>query len=434
MGIAILCIILFHQRFFSNDFSFFFRHYGFLGVDVFLFVSGFGIYYSLKKGQELNESVNSFYARRLMRILPTCIIGGMAFLYFWMNGAPKLHHTGSLNFYSAFVGLDVWYIRSLLIFYAISPLLFRLLKYNKYPWILLSVIWFLTPHIHDLCNQWIKDSFEDSTQQFMNQTVVWTVDRFPAYLMGLTVAHANLDFNSRSRIKIFSLGLLALTLFICARYLELPVNPFSEYFRKYFGTFATLIPALPVLCIAGDKLGSILPEFITRGLLWCGNLSLELFLAHAALFPCVRDAYGSGVLLFVICLFASFAMAILLKLVTNNIVSFSVQQIKQVNEDKTLCLSTPKKRNFLTWLGGLRGFAILLVLFFHIQPNYFSQGFLGVDVFFVISGYLLFLHYEEFRAFDIVDFIRKKNLSHCAFVIICLYIGRPNCTACSLLF
>lgn len=408
MGIAILCIILFHQRFFSNDFSSFFRHFGFLGVDVFLFVSGFGIYYSLKKGQELDESVNSFYARRLMRILPTCIIGGMAFLYFWMHGAPKLYHIGSINFYSAFVGLDVWYIRTILIFYAISPLLFKLLKYNKYPWILLFIIWLLTPFIHDFCEHWINGSFEGASRQFMSQTVVWSVDRFPAYLMGLTIAHANLGFKSISRFKSISLGLIALILFICARYIELPEDPVSEYFRKYFRTFATIIPALPVLCIACDKLASILPEIITRGLRWCGNLSLELFLAHSALFPCVRQAYGSGVLLFFVCLFASFAMAILLKQVTSVAVDFCSQQIRQVNDSKALSLRETKQRNFLTWLGGLRGFAILLVLFFHFQPNYFSQGFLGVDVFFVISGYLLFLHYEEFRAFDIVDFIKKK--------------------------
>jgi peptidoglycan/LPS O-acetylase OafA/YrhL len=34
----------------------------------------------------------------------------------------------------------------------------------------------------------------------------------------------------------------------------------------------------------------------------------------------------------------------------------------------------------------LRGVAVIAVVFFHAYPMYFKDGFLGVDVFFVISG------------------------------------------------
>jgi len=57
---------------------------------------------------------------------------------------------------------------------------------------------------------------------------------------------------------------------------------------------------------------------------------------------------------------------------------------------------------------GLRGIAILMVILFHLRADYFSQGFLGVDVFLVISGFLLFRGYKS--DFKILPFIQKKVL------------------------
>ena len=40
-------------------------------------------------------------------------------------------------------------------------------------------------------------------------------------------------------------------------------------------------------------------------------------------------------------------------------------------------------------IDGLRGISIILVILFHAKVNYFLGGYFGVDVFFVISGYLI---------------------------------------------
>jgi peptidoglycan/LPS O-acetylase OafA/YrhL len=45
--------------------------------------------------------------------------------------------------------------------------------------------------------------------------------------------------------------------------------------------------------------------------------------------------------------------------------------------------------NYRRDIDGLRAIAVLSVLFFHLDPIYLKAGYLGVDIFFVISGYLI---------------------------------------------
>ena len=48
---------------------------------------------------------------------------------------------------------------------------------------------------------------------------------------------------------------------------------------------------------------------------------------------------------------------------------------------------------YRTEIDGLRALAIISVVIFHFFPHIMPSGFLGVDIFFVISGYLITNHF-----------------------------------------
>ncbi|GAB4205896.1 MAG: hypothetical protein Fur0023_15240 [Bacteroidia bacterium] len=79
-------------------------------------------------------------------------------------------------------------------------------------------------------------------------------------------------------------------------------------------------------------------------------------------------------------------------------------------------------------IDGLRGIAVGLVVLFHVYPKVFSFGFVGVDVFFVISGFLItqiIIQKALNNRFSYLEFYRnriRRIFPAMLFVLIALYI------------
>ena len=69
------------------------------------------------------------------------------------------------------------------------------------------------------------------------------------------------------------------------------------------------------------------------------------------------------------------------------------------------------KMQYRAAIDGLRAVAVILVLLFRARVPFFSGGYVGVDVFFVISGYLItgLIHQEHVAGhFTLLGFYERR--------------------------
>lgn len=130
MGFAILGVVLYHSRLFiPHNLMYYVMCMGFCGVDICLFASGVGCYFSLSH----NSDAGAFFLRRLKRLYPTYF----CFILIWvlcqrMEGEVLFPAVvGNLMAVQYFTGLGNefnWYISAVFLFYLLAPYLFKVVK------------------------------------------------------------------------------------------------------------------------------------------------------------------------------------------------------------------------------------------------------------------------------------------------------------------
>ena len=147
MGAAMLFVILFHVALDRGDPFYGLRRCGNVGVDIFLFLSGVGLWFSWVK----TPDVLRFYRRRLLRIVPTWIVVATAFYLPDYLGARRFSHSivdliGDITVNWDFWlhdELTFWYVPAIMALYLVAPWYMRLVQSRPvYRWLpLLMVIW-----------------------------------------------------------------------------------------------------------------------------------------------------------------------------------------------------------------------------------------------------------------------------------------------------
>ena len=133
LGCAMIWIVLYHTEvYMSIGLLRYFKGMGYGGVDICLFASGIGCYFSLDK----NPEIINFFKRRFIRIAPTywCFIC-IWFIYRALIGKLKLSAVlGNVLGIQSLTGLGNefnWYISALLILYILAPIFKAIVDKSK---------------------------------------------------------------------------------------------------------------------------------------------------------------------------------------------------------------------------------------------------------------------------------------------------------------
>ncbi len=147
MGAAMLFVILFHVALDRGDPFYGLRRCGNVGVDIFLFLSGVGLWFSWTKTPDIHQ----FYRRRLLRILPTWLIIATAFYLPDYLGERRFSQSvvdliGDITVNWDFWlhdELTFWYVPAIMLLYIVAPWYMRLIsRHAIYRWMpLLMVVW-----------------------------------------------------------------------------------------------------------------------------------------------------------------------------------------------------------------------------------------------------------------------------------------------------
>ncbi len=282
MGVAMLAIILFHVALPRSSAFFGLRRMGNIGVDIFLFLSGIGLWFSWTKsiakasGESFLTLWASFYRRRLLRVYPTWLV--IACLYYipryhggvevWRNGRGLADLFGDILINWDFWlhdELTFWYIPAIMLLYVLAPPFMELIRRNgDYRWlVLLPIVW-------TMAVQWV-----DPIHQAVGHIeIFWS--RVPIFFLGICMAEMVRMGEKRQGSGIWLVWIIFIATASLCLYLEQCLHGRFPIFLERL----VYIPLSVTLLILLGRLFAVMPQRVNKTIAWIGTISLEVYLIH----------------------------------------------------------------------------------------------------------------------------------------------------------
>lgn len=282
-GLAIISIVIFHfcetvlnARDPAADYARgFARIYNWIlsssGVEVFLFLSGMGLTFSMKK----NSDILRFYAKRFRRVLIPYLVFG---LVYWVINDFFIFHTDFLQFLSDYLLISLWtqgvrrfwFVGLILILYVVFPLFFKLFdtSVTKRRLILTALL------AANVLICWLVELYAPDV--YGNIELV--ICRLPIFMVGVYYGgkiYNKEPFGLFEKILI-PLGLLLRVVTYLIRSGVLPVELFLNT------RYETALFALSMLFVTALLLNLLHCKPLNKVLATIGTYSFELYITHVA--------------------------------------------------------------------------------------------------------------------------------------------------------
>lgn len=274
MGLAIIFVILFHVGLSRTDTFFGLRRIGNIGVDIFFFLSGIGLWYSWTK----MPNAMKFLKKRILRIYPAWLF--VAMLYYipdticpqWVNHgghfANLIDLIGDITINWDFWlngELTFWYIPATMMLYLVTPAYLRLIiKHPVYRWLpVMMISWCV-----------MVEYVIPFRQSLWHLEIFWS--RVPIYFIGLNFG---VLVKEKRMIDANSLGLIGFSfvaLLSTCVYLEQQRHGMFPLFLERMLYIPLTITSVILICVALERI----PQAVNKALVFIGGISLELYLLH----------------------------------------------------------------------------------------------------------------------------------------------------------
>lgn len=264
-GIAILWVVFFHAQLGLSGLLYDVQKIGYGGVDIFFFLSGFGLYHSLKRNHDLGSYLRRRAQRLLPAYLPFCAVWLVVMLWLTKPGRAAAIRTIMGNvfmvgfFSRAPVNLN-WYISALTLSLAIAPLFYAI----------------LAPNVHKRALWLIAGCFLAGLA-FVSRDTYMAVSRLPVFAAGMAVAGWEKEKPNGKTLAVLlaAAGVLGLAvLMVCFSRFPGLLSPYAMYWHPFF-----LIT--PAMCLGLGWLFDKCPRKMLSPLRWLGAASFEIFLFNA---------------------------------------------------------------------------------------------------------------------------------------------------------
>lgn len=267
MGIAMLIIILFHVDLARSDMFFGLRRMGNLGVDMFLFLSGIGLWFSWMK----TPSYRHFYFRRLIRIYPAWLI--IACLYY----LPRLHvhDAASLVNLIGEIGfnwnfwlhdeLSFWYIPAIMMLYLFAPPYMELIRrHSVYRWLpVVMIMWCILV-------EWVTPIHH----AVGHLEIFWS--RVPIFFIGINMGEMVRQKRTVDGQGIWMLIIMFVMTSVSCFFLEQERHGQFPLFVERM----LYIPLTITFILICNRVLRRTPKWVNGALAFVGSLSLECYLIH----------------------------------------------------------------------------------------------------------------------------------------------------------